>query len=245
MWPAGIGLALIAASLAACQPQWLRDEETVRRQDIQIAQLEDAVGRQKTRIMELELRLLSKESEIEKLSATQEQAIQEVVRVTAKLRSRNSKAETVADLAEVKLALDGLQTKMGSDSQSPSVERARQYLSMSKEALESGNVDGASYLIGQAKSSIRVAGSSSDEHAEDDGNMTAFSQPVSMTVVRKSNVRTGPGLDKKVLYQLDPGVSVSAVGYQGLWVRIQDTDESAGWIHYSLVKATPQAPPQE
>lgn len=233
----GICLVLLAIGLAACQPQGLKDEEAAARQDVRLAQLEDALDRKNTQVMALELQLLEKRSEIEKLSATQEQAIQEVVRVTAKLRSRSSKAETVADLAEVKLALDGLQARKRGAIQRPSIERARQYVTMSEEALESGNFDGASYLIRQAKASIRVADFSSDERAEDDSDTTVFPEPVLMTVTRKSNVRAGPGLDKQVLYQLDQGRSVSATGYQGLWVRIDGSNGSTGWIHYSLLQA--------
>jgi hypothetical protein len=170
------------------------------------------------------------------MSLVQEQAIQEVVRVKAKLRSRNSKAETVANLAEVKLALQGLQTQDAQYSDVEGLERARQYVAMSEAALDEQNYDGAFYLIGQAKA-LFTSMALPEERPEANSNSQIFSIPVRMTVTQRCNVRTGPGTDKRVLTQLDAGTTVLAVGYRQLWVRIQQQDDTTGWIHYSLLDA--------
>lgn len=239
-WPIRALLLTVACGLSACQLQEVREAEQADPPSTdQIAELEETIDRQKTTIMGLELRLLAKQSEVQNLSASQEQAIQEVVRVKAKLRSRDSKAETVANLAEAKLALSALQAKKTGGIKATALERADQYLAMSEAALKNGNYDGASYLIGQAKSSLHAAHMSPDEPSESADSSTTFSLPVPMTVRQRCNVRAGPGLNEKVLYQLTAGKAVLATGYQGLWVQISDDNTSAGWIHFSLLKSNP------
>ena len=238
--PYWITFLIAATGLSACQLQDVKDGDSAPvHAPERLARLEQTLDRQKARIMELELRLLAEQSEVRKLSSSQEQAIQEVVRVKAKLRSHNSKAETVANLAEAKLALEGLRTKRSGALHANALQRADQYLSMSETALKSGNYDGASYLIGRANASLHATNIASDEDRESNSNLTTFALPVPMTVGQRCNVRAGPGLEKKVLYRLNAGKAVSATGYRGLWVQIRGTDKTAGWIHYSLLKGNP------
>ena len=162
-----------------------------------------------------------------------------MVRVKAKLRSHSSKAETVANLAEAKLALKGAQANKTGRLPANVLERADQYLAMSETELKSENYAGASYLIGQAKSSLQAENTSPGEPSQGSDDLTAFSLPVRMVVRQRCNVRAGPGLDTRVLYQLNAGKTVSATGYQGLWVKIRRDKRSAGWIHFSLLNDKP------
>jgi hypothetical protein len=229
---------LLAAGLSACAVQGVKEQEQpAEPMSDDIVRLEQTVGRQKRHIMQLELQLVARQSEIMRLSSAQEQAIQELVRLKSKLRSRNSKAETVANLAEVKLSLQAAQAGKAGQHRDDGLKRARQYIAMSEAALEESNYDGASYLIGQAKNSLRTSIEPSDGSSEDDSKAILFALPVQMTVTRRSNVRAGPGTDTEVLATLDPGASVSATGYRGLWVRIQRQREGVGWIHYNLLKS--------
>ncbi len=238
--PRSVLACLLAASISACALEELEQEpaeveEPTEQIQAEVVQLAETVRQKNTRILELELRLLMKQSEIRRLSFAQEQAIQEVVRAKAKLRSRNSKAETVANLAEVKLTLEGAETRGNRVLQSEGLERARQYIAMSEAALEEHNYDGASYLIGQAKSSLLTSAVSSDESSQGNSDTYNFFLPVRMTVTQQCNVRAGPGTDKEVLAQLTSGTPVLAIGYEELWVRIQREGEAAGWVHYSLL----------
>jgi uncharacterized protein YgiM (DUF1202 family) len=232
-------LCALGAGLSACALQSVKKEEqpTVQTPP-EITQLEQTIGRQKNRIMQLELRLLAERAETQRLSSAQEMTIQEVVRVKAKLRSRNSKAETVANLAEVKLAIEGLQAKGSGNLLAERLERAQQYVAMSEAALEENNYDGASYLISKAKYALRTSMSSPSESSQGDSGTHSFSLPVRLMVTTRSNVRSGPGTDTKVLDQVSSGKSVSATGYRGLWVRIERENKDSGWIHYSLLKAS-------
>jgi len=233
-------LSLLVASLSACALQGVKEEKKpVAQTSDEVIRLEKIIDQQEREILRLELQLLAEQSEIQRLSSSQEQAIQEIVRLKSKLRSRNSKAETVANLAEVKLALQGRKTKGSKDYRGDGIERAQQYVAMSEVALEKGNYGGASYLITQAKYALRTSVELPDERPEDKGNVNSFSLPVRMTVVKKSNLRAGPGNTAEVLTQLNSGTTVLATGYRDLWVRIQRKDETIGWIHFNLLRADP------
>lgn len=241
-WPLRLSklvfLYLLVAGLSACALRGVKDaEEPAVRTPTDAAQRDATIRRQRSRIMQLELRLLSKQSEIQRLSSAREQAIQEVVRVKAKLRSRYSKAETVANLAEVKFRLQSIEMKDGADYPIEGLKRAQQYIAMSEVALDDKNYDGASYLIGQAQSYLRTSMDLSGESSERDSKTHNFSPPIRMTVTQRCNVRAGPGTDQNILTQLSSGASVLATGYRGLWVRIQRKDSTTGWIHYGLLKA--------
>lgn len=236
--PKLVFLYLLVAGLSACAPLGVKDaEEPTLRTPANAAQRDATIRRQKSRIMQLELRLLSKRSEIRRLSSAWEQAIQEVVRVKAKLRSRYSKAETVANLAEIKLGLQSIKRKDRADYQAEDLKRAQQYIAMSEVALDEKNYDGASYLIGQAQSYLRTSKDVPGDSSEGDSKTHNFSPPIRMTVTQRCNVREGPGTDQKILTQLHSGVLVLATGYRDLWVRMQRKDGSSGWIHYSLLNA--------
>lgn len=232
-----LAVCLIVSSLSACALQDLTgDKASSMESPASVSRLQETIRQQRSRILALELRLVAQQSEIKRLSSAQEQAIQEIVRVKAKLRSRNSKAETVANLAEVKLALQGLDSEKIADFQTEALSSAKQYVAMSESALQEGNYDGASYLIAQAKSSLRAATTSPDERQKSN-QANSFSVPVVMTVLKRGNVRKGPGMERRVLTQMKPGSRVMATGYQGAWVRVRLTDETSGWIHFSLLKA--------
>jgi hypothetical protein len=231
-------LCVLVATLGACKPSAFREaDEPAVGPAPEMARLQQTITRQRDLITQLELRLLAQQVEIHRLSALQEQAIQEIVRTKSKLRSRNSKAETVASLAEVKLAVQGLQAEGRSGVKVERLDRALQYVAMSEVALQEGNYDGASYLIGQARVSLRSSQTPTDAGLPGADDTHSFHVPLRMTVTERCNVRNGPGMGHRILTQLDPGATVSASGYRGLWVRIQTPDAIAGWIHYSLLDA--------
>lgn len=236
--PKLIFLYLLVAGFSACALRGVNDAgEPAVRTSADAAQRDATIRRQKNRIMQLELQLLSKQLEIQRLSSAREQAIQEIVRVKAKLRSRSSKAETVANLAEVKLRLQSIELNDRADYQVEGLKRAQQYIAMSEAALDEENYDGASYLIGQAQAYLRTSMDVPGKSSESDSKTHVFSPPIRMTVTQRCNVRAGPGTDQKILTQLHSGASVLATGYRDLWVRIQRPDSTTGWIHYSLLSA--------
>jgi uncharacterized protein YgiM (DUF1202 family) len=65
-----------------------------------------------------------------------------------------------------------------------------------------------------------------------------FVLPFSLQVLKKSNVREGPGLEFKVLFTLDRESSVMGVAYQNEWVQVEAEDRRKGWIFYSLLEVS-------
>lgn len=213
-------------------PQLVAAMETIDDLQAKTAVLKQSTFKQKERNLELQLQLLEKESRIAQLLQAHSQAVQEVVRAKARLRSRHSKAETVANLAELKLSLKNAQAQETGE-QPHALLRARQYLAMVEVELEQDNFEGASYLMEQARRSLEQMKSSENGTANQDA---AFPVPLKMKVARTANLRSGPNRKQRVLLQLKAGAQVSALDRNGLWIQVRTGDEKTGWVHFSLLK---------
>lgn len=224
-----------------CPPQPQEEDPRLALADQEISKLKDknddlqkTVTAQTKQALELRLQLAEKQSRIQQLQLSQEQLIQEVVRAKARLRSRNSKAETVANLAELKQELKAAESGEVSSKQQTQLDRARHYLDMSENALEKNNYEGSSYLMGQARQALTQLASPQSSKTFSD---SAFPVPVPMKTTKLCNLREGANLKSRVLVQLKPGVDVLAIDREGLWVKIRTPDGKTGWSHFSLLKA--------
>ena len=206
----------------------------VLHEDISVLQYE--LASREVELMQLHIQLQNQEEAITRLSSSQEQAVQEVVRAKAMLRSHAGKAETVANIAEVSVMLQSYQ-----GSESPAVrkqllKRADQYLTMSEVELDKENYEGAAYLVGKARALVQTTGSSHGVIRSGSGESEViFFSPIRMKVVSVSNVREQASLQAKVLFRLDDSVQVRAIAYKGPWLRIKTGDGRMGWIYYKLV----------
>jgi SH3-like domain-containing protein len=54
------------------------------------------------------------------------------------------------------------------------------------------------------------------------------------------HVRTGPGKKYGIACEYGSGFPVQVVGKKGNWLKIKDFENDVGWVHNSLVDATPQ-----
>jgi SH3-like domain-containing protein len=72
------------------------------------------------------------------------------------------------------------------------------------------------------------------EAARTDGEQ-ALSPVLALRTSNRSNVREGPGPAFKILFVVERGTPLSAVSYNGVWVRVNTDDGRGGWVHYSLV----------
>lgn len=256
-------LVLAAVTLSDCvrktPPQTARllsDEvatERAKRQKLDEANqnLKEALTRQtaayqqlEEKIAMLQLRLLKKEIQIKELNARQallqkklEEAIQDVVRTKAKLRSLVSKAEAASNMAEAEVALKDLKARSAGKEKDPEVIQAEYLLKMSAREFEKKNYGGALYLASQVKSLAKMgqAQLTNREKMPMMAGEALFSLPVPLQVLRKGNVREGPGLDFKVLFTLDKGAPVIGHSYKGQWVRVKSEDSGDGWIFHTLV----------
>jgi hypothetical protein len=196
------------------------------------------------RMARLQLRLLGKETQIKELSERQallqerlDEAFQEVVRAKAKLRSLESKAEAASNIAEAEVALKALKTRAAGQDKGPGVIQAEYLLKMSVQELKKQNYGGALFLASQAKSLIKMG----QQRLVSRGKIPVmagevpFALPVPFKVLRKSNLRQGPGSDFKVLFTLKKGASVIGHSYKDQWVRVKSMDGRSGWIFHTLL----------
>jgi uncharacterized protein YgiM (DUF1202 family) len=202
----------------------------------------------KKTISSLNLRLLDLEStahELQRRTESQQQrleaAIVEVVRAKAKLRSIESKAEAVSTLAEAEIAVRDLKGRLsGLDKLAiEEVETAEQLLSMSADAFKDQNFGGALYLANQSKARVRAIQTQLNKIPEGAGvsGETPFSYPLTLKVIKKSNVRQHPGLTEKIIALLDSGSLVTGYGYKDNWVHIETQEGIKGWIFQTLIAA--------
>lgn len=196
-------------------------EEAARKQAIAYRDLEEKLAR-------LHLQGLEKDAEIRALNHKLEAAILEVVRAMAKLRGLSGRAEAASALAETEIALKSMPADLP---------QAQQLLRMATEEFKKQNYDGTVYLTSQVKLLISsrterpVRGA---EAARTDGEQ-ALSPVLALRTSNRSNVREGPGPAFKILFVVERGTPLSAVSYNGVWVRVKMDDGRGGWVHYSLV----------
>jgi hypothetical protein len=198
------------------------------------------------RIATIQLRLIRDEIENKKpaerlalLEKRLDEAIQEVVRTKAKLRSMESKAEAASSLAEAEVALKDLKPGNPGLEEDPEITQADHLFEMSALEFKNQNYSGSLYLTSQAKRLIKMARERSviRESSPAREEPVSFILPVRLRVLKTSNVREGPGLDFKVRFTLEKDSRVIGHSYKDQWVQVRSGDGREGWIFYSLVDA--------
>ncbi len=168
-----------------------------------------------------------------------DEAIIEVVRTKARLRSLESKAEAASTIAEAEIAVSALKKEIpAADSiMREEILMAENLLSMSTREFKASNFGGALYLANQSKGQTRAVrvwlkGGSKKPPA---GDEKRFVQPLPLVVLANSNLRSGPGIDNDVLATLTKGTSVTGHAYKGRWVRVETAEGVTGWLFRPLI----------
>ena len=185
----------------------------------------------------LQLQLLAKQAEINQLLISHERVLQEAVRANTRLRSFDSRADTVATIAEATMTIENAKQTAG-EAQQPALIHAEKLLDSSRKEMRAGNLDAASYLATKALSLAQPPAQTAS-HAQNNksGEPEAlFVVPIAMRVKKTSNVREMPRIDSKTLFQLNSGIEVKALGYSDLWIQIITQLGQQGWIYYSLLE---------
>ncbi len=205
-------------------------EEAARKQAASHKDLEEKLAR-------AHLQALEKDAEIRALNQKLEAAILEVVRAMAKLRGLSGRAEAASNLAETEIALKSIPAEPALRPKDTDLLQAQQLLRMATEEFKKQNYDGTVYLTTQVKTLIKprsdrlVRGA---EVARTDGEH-ALSPMLALRASNRSNVREGPGPTFKILFVVERGTPLSAVSYNGVWVRVKTDDGRGGWVHYTLI----------
>jgi chromosome segregation ATPase len=218
------------------------NQETQAASQAKIQQLEKQITDLNMRQLEYEAVVNDLRNRSEILQRRLEEAIVEVVRTKAKLRSIESKAEAVSTLAEAEIALKELKSQLPSPDKANSEEiaTAELLLNMSDEEFNAQNFGGALYLANQSKNQVRSIQTRLSRNADNEAmavgaGESAFSQPLPLKVLQKSNLRQGPGLDEKIIGLLLPDTLVTGHAYKDGWIRVSCPDGASGWIFQPLV----------
>ena len=206
--------------------------------------MEDEVAKNNLRILEKEAQIKALEERLNLQQIMLDEAIQEVVRAKAKLRSLESKAEAASDMAEAEIAVKALKVKLAGQMRDPEIAKAEQLLTMSVKEFERENYGGALYLTNQAKGHIKTAqmrlgGRKMPLEGRKELTPVAgevlFAQPIPLQVLKTSNLRQLPDLKSNILTTLEKDTPLIAYSYKDQWVRVTMEDGTAGWIFQTLV----------
>jgi uncharacterized protein YgiM (DUF1202 family) len=192
------------------------------------------------RVATLQLQLLERTAQVDDVQRQLEAARQEVVRQMAQLQTLASRANAASAMAEAEIGVEALTAAEG-DQEVPEAAQAKHFLELSTTEFADENYAGALYLASQARSVARAAEFrlTNVEQGDRQPSEVLFALPVPLETVRRSNVRTGPGLRFRVLVTLDPATPLVGRSHTELWVRITDDQEREGWIFHNLVGSPP------
>ena len=233
----------------ACRKVSARLKQQERLADQLRQQLEQSQAQtesRKSEIGRLQIKLLEKEALIRQLQdkaslqqQTIDEAVLEVVRAKAKLRSIESRAEAASTMAETEIALKTLKGQVLSPSTTVagSIQKAESLLKMSTVEFKRENYGGALYLAGQARAQITAIQSGRQHALADDmlpGEKT-FKPPLALILLKRSNLRKAPDLSSHVLRVLEKGTRIVGYSHKGEWIRVRTEAGESGWIHQSLV----------
>ena len=247
LWVYPILLLTVCACLfMACakQPQVRTPDSRNEKLQRTLAKREASLKEMEDHIAAMQLRLLEKDAHNKKLEerlisqqAMLDEAVLEVVRAKAKLRSLESKAEAASEMAEAEIAVKALKIQAKGQEPEPDVVRAEELLKMSVKEFEKENYGGALYLTSQAKGHLRSnqVKMGGEETIEPVQGEILFAQPVPLRVLRTSNLRRGPGINNEIVAKLVQGASLIGYSYKGQWVRVTVEDGTSGWIYQTLV----------
>jgi len=239
-------IAVSAWLLLACAKPPQNKTADLKQEELQrtLTAREASLRTMEHKMATIQLQSLEKDAQIKKLEerldsqqAMFDEAILEVVRTKAKLRSLESKAEAASEMAEAEIAVKALKVQLRGQGAGPDVSKAEQLLKMSAEEFNIENYGGALYLASQAKghiraSQMRIGGPAKIESFVGE---TLFAQPVPLKVLTTSNLRQGPGLKSKILAKLEKGTTLIGYSYKGQWVRVTSEGGASGWIYQTLV----------
>ena len=246
----GLLLAVSFCFIPACANWPSKKSDDVKKLQQTLAKREASLETLEDNIAKLQLQLLERDAQIkqfeERLNSQQEmldEAIQEVVRAKAKLRSLESKAEAASEMAEAEIAVKALKAQLAGQTRNPELIKAQELLKMSAQEFKKENYGGAVYLTDQAKGHIK-AGQIQLTDREKAAPIKRlppikgevfFSLPLPLQVLKTSNLREQPDLEGKVITTLEKGTPLIGYSHKDKWVRVTSEDGAYGWVFQTLV----------
>jgi len=237
--PAPVPIGPDPAAYEALEADNRRLQETVADQERMLRENEARINRLQLQLLESDTRYRSQANQISSQQSMLDEAVIEVVRTKAKLRSIESRAEAASSITEAEIALKGLKENMAVAEDDPSEDyrKAEALLRMSTNEFKKENYGGALYLAGQAQSHIRAIQSNlshQPDYSLHPGEVP-FAQPLPLKVLTRSNLRQDPSPRSKIYRTLDEGTMIMGYSYKDEWIRVHTEEGSQGWIFQALV----------
>ncbi len=221
----------------------LRDEhravqKAVERQRIKLRETEAELNRMQLKLLEESAGNVALQKRLKAQAKMLDEAVQEVVRAKAKLRTIESRAEAASTMAEAEIALrttkEGMAARSGGKAEN--LTRAEELLKMSTREFRNENYGGALYLAGQARGHINAVQhyQFQGEGGASQSGETPFSQPLPLKILKRCNFRQAPDLKGQIIEVLAEGTLIVAFAHLDNWLRVGTEDGRAGWVHQSL-----------
>ena len=226
--------SVFAVSLAACAGSTPAPARVAAVDTVVVRAAADAELRQ--RVATLQLQLLERTAQLEDLQRQLDGTRQQVVRAMARLQTFASRAEAASAMAEAEIGVAAAAEAVG-DEEVPEAAEARNLLVRSQTEFTNENYGGALYLASQARRVARIVEVRLTGEGQGDRRPSEvlFAVPVPLETARRSNVRTGPGLQFRVLVTLEAATPLVGHSHTEEWVRITDDQGRDGWIFQDLV----------
>jgi hypothetical protein len=159
----------------------------------------------------------------------------------SRLQTLASRAEAASAMAEAEIGVQAVAETVGAD-ETPVAAEARQLLVLSAAEFANENYGGALYLASQARNLARAGEVRliSEDLGERRAGEVLFALPIPLETARRSNVRTGPGLEYRILFTTESRKAVVGHSHTEQWVRITDDRGRDGWIFHTLVTSEVQ-----
>ncbi len=232
------GLDEVQEQLAAERAKLEQLQKKVRRLTRTLKQQISLRRNAESKLARSRLELFEREAHLNDLNDRLEEAILEVVRAKAKLRSLESKAEAASTLAEAEIALKALEDNSDGSVSRQLAKRATELLKLGAKEFKKENYGGSLYLTSQVKGLLgkgkERAGRGKKDYIPFPGEVT-FDLPVPLSTKKQANLRANPGSKSKILLKLKSGASLVGYAYKGLWVRVASPDGRIGWVFHKLV----------
>jgi predicted RNase H-like nuclease (RuvC/YqgF family) len=239
----GLLLAVSFCFIPACADLPSKKPEDVNKLQQNVETLENNMAKLQLRLLERDTQIKQLEDRLNSQQEMLDEAVQEVVRAKAKLRSLETKAEAASEMAEAEIAVKALKTQLTDQTQNQELIKAQELLKMSAQEFKKENYGGTVYLTTQAKGHIRAGQiqlggrdkATSIKRLPPVEGEVFFALPLPLLVLKSSNLREKADLQSNVITTLKQGTPLMGYSYKGQWVRVTSEDGNNGWIYQTLV----------
>lgn len=194
----------------------------------------------------LQLRMLTRDAELIRvrndLAASEkrlDEALLELVRTKAKLRSLDSRAEAASAMAESEVLLKTLRSNSAIGARDQDLVQADQLLARSSREFQAENYGGAFFLASSAKALLDKVATRSRmvaPGAADDSGEAKFAVPLKIQLSTRGNIREAPRLEGRIVRTADKGTPALGLSHRELWVLVELEDGTRGWAFHDLLE---------